>query len=358
MSETQSLHQESKTIQNHNHQHHGFYSEQKPVLSDNSQVHHAHVHETLLRVPKTEVDFDVHLDAQYHGVDCSHLDIHCMTVQEHPLCHSNGDGLLDELDEGDQDNNCTNEANVQSDGDNLPEQQPIAPSHNQGTNQLTLSYQGEVYVFDSVPPEKIQQVLLLLGGRESVAAAQTSVRDIPLVSPHYQKGSSDISDRLNQPHRIESLKRFREKRKERCFHKKIRYTVRKEVALRMQRHKGQFTSSRNNSDVLTSEEQKWDSSEEWNQNTNVKQEEVVCLHCGVGERSTPMMRRGPSGPRTLCNACGLVWANKGVLRDLSKCPTILGSQYQSQISHEQNNPITESKNADSGVTLVRELPVH
>ncbi|KAH9300498.1 hypothetical protein KI387_012081, partial [Taxus chinensis] len=60
-----------------------------------------------------------------------------------------------------------------------------------------------------------------------------------------------------------------------------------------------------------------------------------CLHCAIGEGSTPMMRRGPSGPRTLCNACGLVWANKGVLRDLSKNPTILGSQDQSQSSHEQ-----------------------
>lgn len=35
-----------------------------------------------------------------------------------------------------------------------------------------------------------------------------------------------------------------------------------------------------------------------------------CVHCGIGEKLTPMMRRGPSGPRTLCNACGLMWANK------------------------------------------------
>lgn len=27
-----------------------------------------------------------------------------------------------------------------------------------------------------------------------------------------------------------------------------------------------------------------------------------------------MMRRGPQGPRTLCNACGLMYANKGVMR--------------------------------------------
>lgn len=35
-----------------------------------------------------------------------------------------------------------------------------------------------------------------------------------------------------------------------------------------------------------------------------------CTHCGISSKSTPMMRRGPNGPRTLCNACGLVWANK------------------------------------------------
>ncbi|XP_020592329.1 protein FAR1-RELATED SEQUENCE 5-like isoform X2 [Phalaenopsis equestris] len=32
-----------------------------------------------------------------------------------------------------------------------------------------------------------------------------------------------------------------------------------------------------------------------------------CIHCGVGAKSTPHMRRGPEGPRTLCNACGLAW---------------------------------------------------
>lgn len=35
-----------------------------------------------------------------------------------------------------------------------------------------------------------------------------------------------------------------------------------------------------------------------------------CSHCGISSKSTPMMRRGPSGPRSLCNACGLFWANR------------------------------------------------
>nr|CAB3471314.1 unnamed protein product [Digitaria exilis] len=48
-----------------------------------------------------------------------------------------------------------------------------------------------------------------------------------------------------------------------------------------------------------------------------------CHHCGTSATATPMMRRGPDGPRTLCNACGLMWANKGLLRDLSKSPVPL-----------------------------------
>ena len=37
---------------------------------------------------------------------------------------------------------------------------------------------------------------------------------------------------------------------------------------------------------------------------------ISCRHCGISGKYTPMMRRGPEGPRTLCNACGLMWANK------------------------------------------------
>ena len=42
----------------------------------------------------------------------------------------------------------------------------------------------------------------------------------------------DIPSRMNIPQRLASLNRFREKRKERNYDKKIRYTVRKEVAQR------------------------------------------------------------------------------------------------------------------------------
>ncbi|XAR72413.1 hypothetical protein NMG60_11019039, partial [Bertholletia excelsa] len=174
-----------------------------------------------------------------------------------------------------------------------------------GADQLTLSFQGEVYVFDAVSPEKVQTVLLLLGGYEVPQEIQTPGQPIRIIG--------DFPGRSSQPQRIASLIRFREKRKERCFDKKIRYSVRKEVALRMQRRKGQFTSSRALSDEVNSPS-------DWNASQGSGQEELEtsCTHCGMSSKSTPLMRRGPAGPRTLCNACGLKWANKGVLRDISK----------------------------------------
>lgn len=49
---------------------------------------------------------------------------------------------------------------------------------------------------------------------------------------HLFQGMNDFPGRSILSQRAASLSRFREKRKERCFDKKIRYTVRKEVALR------------------------------------------------------------------------------------------------------------------------------
>lgn len=48
----------------------------------------------------------------------------------------------------------------------------------------------------------------------------------------FYQGFSGTPPKFSVPQRIASLIRFREKRKERNFEKKIRYTVRKEVALR------------------------------------------------------------------------------------------------------------------------------
>ncbi|XP_061371728.1 GATA transcription factor 24-like [Gastrolobium bilobum] len=183
----------------------------------------------------------------------------------------------------------------------------VVPSR---TSELTLSFEGEVYVFPAVTPQKVQAVLLLLGGRD----VQTAVPTVELPFDESNTGMDDTPKRSNLSRRIASLVRFREKRKERCFDKKIRYTVRKEVAQRMHRKNGQFASVKEGSGSSN-----WDSAQSSGQDGTPQSESARrCQHCGVSENNTPAMRRGPAGPRTLCNACGLMWANKGTLRDLSK----------------------------------------
>ncbi|MCL7045282.1 hypothetical protein MKW94_028492 [Papaver nudicaule] len=205
-----------------------------------------------------------------------------------------------------------------------------------GSDQLTLSFQGEVYVFDSVSAEKVQAVLLLLGGYE----IPPGVPHVELTS-HTDKNLGDnVVRRSSLPQRAASLNRFREKRKERCFEKKIRYTVRKEVALRMQRKKGQFTSSKVNPDES--------GSASLNGTPDDSQIEKLCTHCGTSSKTTPMMRRGPAGPRSLCNACGLMWANKGTLRALPK-GSAAGSQISSLAINEQNEQ-GEANDTDIGST--------
>nr|GMD85006.1 GATA transcription factor 24-like isoform X1 [Ipomoea batatas] len=187
------------------------------------------------------------------------------------------------------------------------------------TSELTLAFEGEVYVFPAVTPEKVQAVLLLLGGPDIPTAVPTV--DVPLNS----KVEDDTPKHPNLSRRIASVVRFREKRKERCYDKKIRYTVRKEVAQRMHRKNGQFASLKGGSGSSS-----WDPSNCVLEDGTPQSETVPrrCHHCGVSENCTPAMRRGPDGPRTLCNACGLKWANKGTLRDLSKGGRIISLDHR------------------------------
>lgn len=95
------------------------------------------------------------------------------------------------------------------------------------SSQLTLSFRGQVYVFDAVTPDKVQAVLLLLGGNELTSGSQCAE-----LSSRNQTGEEEYPAKCSLPHRAASLNRFRQKRKERCFDKKVRYSVRQEVALR------------------------------------------------------------------------------------------------------------------------------
>ncbi|KAL4319866.1 hypothetical protein GQ457_18G015400 [Hibiscus cannabinus] len=215
---------------------------------------------------------------------------------------------------------------------------------NASADQLTLSFQGEVYVFDSIAPDKVQAVLLLLGGYE-IPSGVSALGAVPVV----QRGMGDFPGKSSQPHRAASLNRFREKRKERCFDKKIRYTVRKEVALRMQRKKGQFTSTKAISDELASASSGWNGTPDTGRNfvSSLLYDHVasflLCSHCGISSKKTPMMRRGPAGPRTLCNACGLKWANKGVLRDLSKVPAVAAQDLTAKTTEQSDAEANESE---------------
>ncbi|MQL82749.1 hypothetical protein Taro_015218 [Colocasia esculenta] len=248
-------------------------------------------------------------------------------------------------------------------------------------NQLTLSFQGQVYVFDAVPTEKVQAVLLLLGGQE----LPPEVTGMIETANQNHRASDGIPQSLNSHQRQASLLRFKEKRKERCFDKKIRYHVRKEVAqrakaktavpdfqltvtdqtmklfidftlpylyIRMQRKKGQFISSK----VSPEDAALASSSSNLVQCSyhEEAQQKAFCQHCGCSQSSTPMMRRGPGGPKSLCNACGLMWANKGTLRDLSK-NSATRTQSPSADTNDQNDVIQSYMGSDTLMAAVATL---
>ncbi|XP_027346169.1 GATA transcription factor 19-like isoform X4 [Abrus precatorius] len=204
--------------------------------------------------------------------------------------------------------------------------------------RFLLSYHAVFVVITERYQQVVQAVLLLLGGQEMPNSIPTSdyllqqnCQDIRTIN------DSSRSSKLSR--RIASLVRFREKRKERCFEKKIRYSCRKEVAQRMHRKNGQFASLKED---YKSPTENWDSS---NGTPCPESTERRCQHCGISEKSTPAMRRGPAGPRSLCNACGLMWANKGTLRDLSKAGRIAFEQNELDTSADIKPSTTEPENS-------------
>ncbi|BBN20483.1 jasmonate ZIM domain-containing protein [Marchantia polymorpha subsp. ruderalis] len=211
-----------------------------------SHGHHAQPHDLhhVQQQAQVEAEAQAQAEAQVHESAelVRHGHVHGHNGHAHGLHHGEDNGVgVDDHDDDPGDEEGLDEAEMHSDGAHPGDAPNQLAVRNQGTTQLTLSYQGEVYVFDTVPPEKVQAVLLLLGGRE-IPPGMSGVN----VSGHHHtnKGVSELPARMNMPQRLASLTRFREKRKERCYDKKIRYTVRKEVAQRMQRKKGQFASSR------------------------------------------------------------------------------------------------------------------
>nr|AGT16452.1 GATA transcription factor [Saccharum hybrid cultivar R570]AGT17253.1 transcription factor [Saccharum hybrid cultivar R570] len=195
------------------------------------------------------------------------------------------------------------------------------------SEQLTLVYQGDVYIFDPVPPQKVQAVLLVLGGYE----VPPGLVNMAVPTANDEKNTTVAA------RRVASLMRFREKRKERCFDKRIRYSVRKEVAQKMKRRKGQFAGRSDFGDGASS-------SAACVSPANGEDDhfrETHCQNCGISSRLTPAMRRGPAGPRSLCNACGLMWANKGTLRSPLNAPKMT----QQHLANPSKMGDTDDKNS-------------
>jgi len=240
-----------------------------------------------------------------------------------------------------------------------PAEEPPAPAPVSALpgnpNQLTLLFQGEVYVFESVTPDKVESVLSLLGRGELPADYAGKV--VP--SQNENKGYDDILRRTDIPaKRVASLLRFHEKRKERNFDKKIRYAVRKEVALRMQRRKGQFAGR-----ASLEGESPAPGCDPGSQSSGLDfvSRESKCQNCGTSEKMTPAMRRGPAGPRTLCNACGLMWANKGTLRSCPKAkvesPVVgigqVGNDNKALVTPKNDNASVSASNGEATVAAER-----
>ncbi|KAG8368065.1 hypothetical protein BUALT_Bualt15G0006600 [Buddleja alternifolia] len=172
----------------------------------------------------------------------------------------------------------------------------LMPNVSDGPQRVTLSFHDKAFVFDDVPPEKVQAVVLLLGGCELSDVVRS------------QMSSVNFTPCNNDPKREECLNRYRQKRKKRCYENRIRYSVRQEVAFKMKRKRGQFAPKSIEEPCLSSDVP---GLEENNFN-------IICTNCGICSNDTPTMRRGPEGSGTLCNACGLFWMNKGYMRDVSR----------------------------------------
>ncbi|MCL7037455.1 hypothetical protein MKW94_026412 [Papaver nudicaule] len=112
----------------------------------------------------------------------------------------------------DADVTCTEEAN--NSGARQGGRNNTATASKSKASELTLSFEGKVYVFHKVDPEKVQAVLSILGGS-----------DVP--------DGGQCPRCLNVSRRIASLVKFREKRKDRYYDKKFRKNAHKKAEHKM-----------------------------------------------------------------------------------------------------------------------------
>ncbi|KAF8406110.1 hypothetical protein HHK36_008190 [Tetracentron sinense] len=115
------------------------------------------------------------------------------------------------------------------------------------------------------------------------------------------------------------------------------------------RKNGQFASRKGIYKEGLSADASWDPAQSCLQGDSTPRPETV-------EKSTPAMRRGPAGPRSLCNACGLMWANKGTLRDLTKAGRNISFDQSEPDTPVDIKPITMGTEIPSGNHDEQETP--
>ncbi|KAK3120270.1 hypothetical protein QOZ80_9AG0684810 [Eleusine coracana subsp. coracana] len=170
-------------------------------------------------------------------------------------------------------------------------------------DRLSLMYKGFSYVFDSVPPQKVVTILSLLNGFD-IAPQSTRPQLTHLVQPIVVPQDFD---------RTAAVSRYREKRKTTLkFDVKADYSIRREIASRIARRRGKFISTDKKPDNSAAA-----ASAQRHQTAETTTELAFCDNCKTSSEVTPMMRCGPNGCRTFCNACGLLWAKTRKIRDLT-----------------------------------------
>lgn len=94
-------------------------------------------------------------DAQMHMTEAEQqMHAHYLHEQSHGMHHmSNGNGMEDEHDDGVAGGEGM-DGELHNDPGNVSDTHGGLMVANADNNQLTLSFQGQVYVFDSVSPEK------------------------------------------------------------------------------------------------------------------------------------------------------------------------------------------------------------
>jgi hypothetical protein len=123
------------------------------------QLHHGiHQHSLSHGLGHAMHEMHVHGHGEADGQDQrgqGHLEGEHMHGHHMHSNDENGTGG-EEHDDDAGDDEGLDEADMHSDGGGHPGDQPVPLAvRTQGSTQLTLSYQGEVYVFDTVPPEKV-----------------------------------------------------------------------------------------------------------------------------------------------------------------------------------------------------------